>query len=165
MPSKSAPLTKEEISKRKIPYKKPDKKIKLSRNHWSKEKETEDCDVVLSAYSNNLAKPMFVARDPDVKYFRYLSPQEFIDMKLNKRKFSDFPVYTYGHNAKRYLDIFLSGNVKNLGKEYFGYNIDLEDVDSNSPYSSDRQFVCWKDDVFNGFEKWLVYCDKVCKYE
>lgn len=146
-------------SLKKIPYKKPTKRLNVKRVTWEKEKEKEECDLVLSAYSNNLGKPMYVARDPNVKYFRYLLPEEFIEEGYDKKPLREFPVYTYGNNEKRYLGTYLSGNVKNLGKEYYGYEYETEE----GPYPTERRFVCWSDDIINAYEKWLDYCSKINK--
>jgi hypothetical protein len=128
---------------------------------WSKQKELKECDLVLSAYKNNLGKPLYIAKDKDVKYWRYIKPEEFIQDNLNKRHIDDIPVYTYGHGTKRYLNVFVSGSSKNLGKEYYGYDCEDSTVDENSPYSNERIFICWKEDLINQYEKWNEYCMKI----
>jgi hypothetical protein len=132
---------------------------------WSKKKELKDCDLVLSAYKNNLGKPLYLAKDVGVKYWRYIKPEEFLKDNLNKRHIDDFPIYVYGHGAKRYLDVFVSGSAKNLGKEYYGYEHTDPNVDENSPYSNDRIFICWKDDLIDNYNKWVDYCVKVVNNE
>jgi hypothetical protein len=146
------------------------KKIKPEKVKWSKEKETKEAQLCLSSYKNQFGKPLYVATDPNTKYFRYIPVEEYVKDNLANRHVDDFRVYVYADDRKIFCDTLVSGSVKNMGREYFGYATSVNEIswlhknengdEEQMQFPPENQFVCWCDELFEAYDKWKIYCNK-----